>query len=60
MKAEDKKSLYRALDTRMSFHFWTILYWDIFQPRKSKKLLKYVKDGMSYEFAFRKAKQDNQ
>lgn len=58
MTKEDKAIIYRALLTRRSFHFWTILYWDIFCPQKSKNLLKYIKEGMSYEFAFRKAKQN--
>lgn len=59
MKKEDKNALLHALDYRRKFHFWTILYWDIFYPSKSKELLKHIINGMNWEAAFKTVKDNN-
>lgn len=40
----------------MKEHNLQIFLWKIFIPRKYKNYNQYLKDGMSYEFAYRRAK----
>lgn len=56
MNKREKETLFQVLKYNRKLHFWTILYWDIFCPHKSKKLLKYIMDGMSWEAAFNRVK----
>jgi hypothetical protein len=36
----------------------TVMWWDIFQPKKREMILSNMKDGMSAKFAYQKVKEN--
>ena len=36
----------------------TVMFWDIFHPKKRNKMISNMKDGMSAKFAYQKVKEN--
>lgn len=56
LTTEEKIKFKESLKYANGFHFWTLLYWEIFNKQKLCAFIDNINRGMLYEFAFRSAK----
>ena len=57
MTSEEKEKFTQAADSAINnLHLVKIIIWDVIFPYKRKIFLESIKTGMSWEFAYRKAK----
>ena len=56
LSKEDRELFNSRLDYAKAWQLFVIVWWDIFIPRKSRRLMKCLKDGMNFHAAFKDAK----